>query len=350
MGRSPDPAIPDAGAAIAATPDAGAAIAATEVVAAVITDARGRILLARRTEGRDLAGLWEFPGGKREPGETPEAALARELREELGIDVRIDDHLITVPQAYAAKRLHLDVRRVSRWTGIPRGLEGQALAWVPPDKLPGYAMPPADIPVVAALLQPDRYAISPPWGMSPTEGQPEAAAASWIAGLDATLAAGVKRIQARLPGVAPELQRRLVADAAKRCRTAGAELLVNADLALAQEFGIGLHLRAAQLAGLAERPALAPGAALAASCHHAEDLAHAARLGCDFAVVGAVKATATHPGQPGIGWEAFARLREGVSLPIYALGGLGPADLDDARRHGAQGIAAIRGLWGSAGA
>ncbi|MFC0717280.1 8-oxo-dGTP diphosphatase MutT, partial [Luteimonas padinae] len=132
-----------------------------DVVAAVITDARGRILLARRTEGRDLAGLWEFPGGKREPGETPEAALVRELHEELGIVAQVGAHLITVPQRYPDKRLRLDVRHVSRWTGLPRGREGQALAWVPPHKLASYAMPPADIPVVAALLQPDRYAITP---------------------------------------------------------------------------------------------------------------------------------------------------------------------------------------------
>ena len=132
-----------------------------DVVAGVITDARGRILLARRTEGRDLAGLWEFPGGKREPGETPEAALVRELHEELGIVAHVGDHLITVPQRYPDKRLRLDVRHVTRWTGVPRGREGQALAWVPPHKLPSYAMPPADIPVVAALLQPDRYAITP---------------------------------------------------------------------------------------------------------------------------------------------------------------------------------------------
>ena len=123
-----------------------------DVVAAVITDARGRILLARRTRNRDLAGLWEFPGGKREPGETPEAALARELQEELGIQARIDGHLITVPQRYPDKRLRLDVRRVTRWQGLPRGREGQALAWVPPHKLASYAMPRGH-PVVAALLQ-----------------------------------------------------------------------------------------------------------------------------------------------------------------------------------------------------
>src|SRR3546814_1261195 len=94
-------------------------------MAAAITDARGRILLARRTAGRDLAGLWEFPGGKREPGETPEHALVRELREELGIEVKIGAPLIAVAQQYPHKRLCLDVRRVTRWRGTPRGHEGQ---------------------------------------------------------------------------------------------------------------------------------------------------------------------------------------------------------------------------------
>lgn len=318
-----------------------------DVVAGVITDARGRILLARRTEGRDLAGLWEFPGGKREPGETPEAALARELHEELGIDARVGAHLITVPQRYPDKRLRLDVRHVTRWTGVPRGREGQALAWVPPHKLASYAMPPADIPVVAALLQPDRYAITPGLASpaAPATADPDAAATAWLAGLDATLATGISRLQLRLPGAAPGLFRELAIAAAARCRRSGAELLLNADMALACELGVGVHLRSSQLGTLDERPVLAEGALLAASCHTAGDLAHAARLGCDFAVLGAVKPTATHPGQPGIGWEAFAALRESVSLPVYAIGGLKPDDRGDARRQGAQGIAGIRALW-----
>src|SRR5688572_31576776 len=132
-----------------------------EVVAGVIRDARGRVLLARRTEGRDLAGLWEFPGGKHEPGETAQAALTRELREELGIEIEIGSPLIRVPQTYPHKRLCLDVHEVRAWRGTVRGLEGQALAWVPQHKLADYAMPPADIPVVAALLQPDRYLVTP---------------------------------------------------------------------------------------------------------------------------------------------------------------------------------------------
>ncbi len=125
------------------------------VVAAVLRDPRGRILLARRTEGRDLAGLWEFPGGKVESGETPEAALVRELREELGILATVGAEVLRVSHEDAAKQLLLDVRDAS-FSGRPRGLEGQALAWVPLRKLVDYPMPPADRPVVDELLK--RYA------------------------------------------------------------------------------------------------------------------------------------------------------------------------------------------------
>lgn len=121
------------------------------VVAGVIRDVRGRILLARRTEGRDLAGLWEFPGGKVEPGESPEDALVRELREELGIEATVGAPVACVPLETPGKRLLLDVREVA-FSGHPRGLEGQPLAWVPLRKLVDYPMPPADLPVVAELL------------------------------------------------------------------------------------------------------------------------------------------------------------------------------------------------------
>ena len=306
-------------------------------MAAAITDARDRVLLARRTEGRDLAGLWEFPGGKREPGESPEQALTRELQEELGIDVRIGDPLIAVAQQYPHKRLRLDVRMVTHWQGTPRGHEGQALAWVPREKLVGYAMPPADRPVVAALLQPDRYLVTPSPG-DPGEDE------SWLAALDQSLDAGIRRVQLRLPGLEADRGRVLVVAAARRCAAAGAEVLVNGDVALAQELGLGLHLRAAQLRELHERP-VATDVQLAASCHDAEELRMAEALGCDFAVVGPLKPTPTHPDATGIGWTRFEHLREHVSLPIYAIGGLDPDDIATARQHGAQGIAAIRGLW-----
>ena len=309
------------------------------VLAGVITDARGRVLLARRTEGRDLAGLWEFPGGKREPGESAEQALARELEEELGIRVELGAPLITVPHRYPHKRLRLDVRRISGWDGTLRGLDGQALAWVPRSKLASYAMPGADRPVVAALLQPDRYLVTP----APTDD-----ASGWLAGLGRALhAGGVARVQLRGAGedAGTGEWRALARDAASLCKAARAEVLVNSDVALARELRIGVHLKSSQLAGLAQRP-LPATLPVAASCHDAADLRHAERLRCDFAVLGPVRPTPSHPDAPGIGWDAFEALREDSTLPVYAIGGLGPADVEEARRHGAQGVAGIRGLWG----
>lgn len=306
-----------------------------EVVAGVIRDARGRVLLARRTEGRDLAGLWEFPGGKRESGESPEAALIRELREELGIDVEIGAALINVPQAYPDKRLQLDVRMIEHWRGTVRGLEGQALAWVPPHKLASYAMPPADRPVVAALRQGDRYLVTPEPGDDET---------GWLAGLQRALAAGIVRVQLRAPNADSTRWRALAARAVEVCRATGAEVLVNADIELARHLAVGVHLRAAQLVTLQQRP-LPADLPVAASCHDVDELRAAQALGCDFAVVGPIKPTASHPGVGTLGWPGFSALREAVSLPLYAIGGLASDDIAQARRHGAQGIAAIRALW-----
>lgn len=304
------------------------------VVAAVLRDARGRILLARRTAGRDLAGAWEFPGGKVEPGESALEALDRELHEELGIRVLAAEPLIAVPQAYPAKRIVLDVYTVTAFEGTPRGRERQALAWSPVEKLSSYPMPPADRPVVAALTAPARYLISP--------DVPERA--PFLARLDRALAAGVRRVQLRARGLDPAALALLARDAGLRCRVQGAELLVNGEPALAADLGLGLHLRSSQLMALRQRP-LPEGQTVAASCHDAEQLAQAERLGLDFVVLGPVRATESHPEANPLGWGGFSALREGVSLPIYALGGMKPADLAVARRHGAQGVAGIRSLW-----
>ena len=305
------------------------------VVAAVLRDARGRILLARRTAGRDLAGAWEFPGGKVEAGETPLAALDRELGEELGIRVRSAEPLISVPQAYPQKRIVLDVYTVTAFEGAPRGLEGQALAWSPLEKLASYPMPPADRPVVAALTAPDRYLVSPE-AIEP---------AAFLARLDRALAAGARRLQLRVRGLAPEALASLAREAAARCHRTGAELLLNGEPGLAADLGVGLHLTARQLMALDALPPLAPGQRVAASCHDAAELARAEALGVHFAVLGPLRATESHPGAPALGWDRFSLLREGVSLPIYAIGGMKPADVALARRHGAQGVAGIRAFW-----
>lgn len=306
-----------------------------EVVAGVLRDAGGRVLLTQRGPGSDLAGLWEFPGGKREPGESPQAALRRELHEELGIDVGALRPLIAVPQAYPDKRIRLDVHEVVDFTGAPQGRESQALAWVEPADLHRYPMPPADVPVVAALTIPPYYAITP---------EPGGKHDDFLCVCERLLETGIRRLQLRVRGADAATRASLARALLPRCRAAGAELLVNGDLALARELGIGLHLRSAQLREFAARPLPLPQS-LAASCHDVEELRLARALGVDFVVLGPVQATASHPDAPLLGWERFAALREHSDLPIYALGGLGRDDLAPARTHGAQGIAGIRAFW-----
>ena len=123
------------------------------VVAVALIDVDGRVLIARRPEGKQLAGLWEFPGGKVEPGERPEAALIRELREELGIEVSEAclSPFVFASHAYDDFHLLMPLYLCRRWEGTVVAREHSALAWVRPDKLADYPMPPADDPLVAWL-------------------------------------------------------------------------------------------------------------------------------------------------------------------------------------------------------
>ncbi|MGR3571474.1 (deoxy)nucleoside triphosphate pyrophosphohydrolase [Brevirhabdus sp.] len=123
------------------------------VSAVALIDADGRVLLTRRPEGKSLAGLWEFPGGKVEPGETPEAALIRELHEELGIDTWKSclAPLCFASHSYDDFHLLMPLFACRKWDGIPKGLENQRLAWVRPNALRDYPMPPADLPLIPIL-------------------------------------------------------------------------------------------------------------------------------------------------------------------------------------------------------
>lgn len=123
------------------------------VAAVALVDPDGRVLLAQRPEGKSLAGLWEFPGGKVEPGESPETALIRELQEELGIETKSSclAPLTFASHGYDDFHLLMPLFVCRRWEGIAHGREGQALAWVAPNRLRDYPMPPADLPLIPIL-------------------------------------------------------------------------------------------------------------------------------------------------------------------------------------------------------
>jgi 8-oxo-dGTP diphosphatase len=293
------------------------------------------VLLARRALHAHQGGLWEFPGGKVEHGETAAQALARELHEELGIITVASRPLLRVPYRYPDKAVLIDVWQVDSFSGVPHGREGQPLAWVEPDALPQQSMPAANRPIAAAVRLPPWYLITPP-----PEDLP-----AFLRSLERSLEAGARLVQlrAKLPAAVPLQQ--LGQACLARCRAFGARLLVNADPALARELGAdGVHLNSAQLMGLQRRP-LAPDRWVAASCHGPAELAHAAAIGVDFAVLSPALPTASHPHAAPLGWPAFAQLVGRCPLPVYALGGMRPDLLTTAQAHGAIGIAGISGLW-----
>ncbi len=304
------------------------------VAAAALRAVDGRVLVQRRPDHLDHGGLWEFPGGKVEPGESVAEALARELDEELGVQPASGTPLIRVPWDYGHRRVVLHVREIAAWSGTPAGREGQETAWLAPGQMDGRAWPAANWPIVRALQLPDRYLITP---------QAPAEPAAWLQRLEAALAGGVSLVQLRRPdldGAAlVELGRALQA----RCDAYGARLLVNAPAGTARAVGAdGVHWSGRALAAAPRRPAGARW--VGASCHDRAGLARAAACGADFALLSPVRWTASHPEQAGMGWARFAELVAGAPLPVYALGGVGPADIPTARACGGQGVAAIRGL------
>ena len=300
-----------------------------EVAAGVLTDGGGRVLLMQRLPGKHLAGLWEFPGGKLEPGETIEHALARELREELGIEAHAFAPLISLPWRYPEKSVRLHALRVIGWRGEPQAHEGHPLHWTPIEAMDPVQMPPADRPIVAALRLPAHYQITP--------GDLDALRAG--ACLEA--AGGSSLLQLRLPGCGRDEVRsmtRQLLDCAPDLRR---RLLLNHDIELARELGVGVHLRASQLRELQRRP-LPEAQWVGASCHGADELESAVTIGADFATLSPVRATSSHPDASPLGWNRFAELVREARLPTYALGGVGPDDLERARMAGAQGVAGIR--------
>lgn len=309
------------------------------VAAAAVFDAAGRVLLSRRHPHSHQGGLWEFPGGKLEPGEDVAGALRRELLEELAIEPLHSRPLIRVHHDYGDRRVLLDVWRVDRYRGTPRGCEGQPIDWFAPDRLDTLAFPGANLPIVQAVRLPDTYAISPPLGVAP--------ARDLVQAVEAALDRGLRLLQLRQPGMPVDRFRALARAVAGLCERHGARLLVNADPVEAGPCGAaGVHLNSRRLMALRNRP---PGKDLlvAASCHDPRELAHACALGLDFVVCSPVLPTPSHPGAATLGWTGLRRLTEAASVPVYALGGMVPGDLPEAWRHGAQGIAAMRALLGN---
>jgi 8-oxo-dGTP diphosphatase len=209
--------------------------------------------------------------------------------------------------------------------------------WVAVDRLPELEFPAANQPIIQALRLPDRYLITP---------EPGDDLDHFLDGLRHSLApGGLRLVQLRAKRLSGDRLQALAGEALTLCRRFDAQLLVNADPEVVERIGAdGVHLSGERLHRLDRRP-LPRSSWVAASCHGIGDLHQARRIGVDFVVLGPVGETPTHPGSQTMGWEAFGSLCDEASMPVYALGGMGPDDIPEARSRGGQGIAAIRALW-----
>lgn len=305
-----------------------------DAAVAVLMRPDGQVLLGQRPEGKPWAGWWEFPGGKIEEGESALHALQRELEEELGTQATEAYPWLTRSFDYPEKTVRLHFFMVRGWTAEPHGREGQQLSWQSPAALTVGPMLPANEPILAALMLPPVYAIT---------NLAQAGEEKFFAQLEQTLKQGLRLIQVREKQLARDVLYRFAEKLLKLARPYDARVLINGNVGLARELGAdGVHLSSGQLMALQGKP---ENMICAASCHSAAELAQAQRLGLDFVVLGPVLPTQSHPGGQAMGWENFAGLVKDVSLPVYALGGLQPQDMQVAWESGAHGLAMQRGVW-----
>ena len=308
------------------------------VAVAVIRGSDGRILIAKRPDNKHMGGYWEFPGGKVENNEAVTDALARELREELDISASRFEPLIQVRHDYPDKSVLLDTWWVDGVEGQPRGNEGQEIGWVNPAQLAELDFPPANGPIVNAVLLPHQYMIT---GLF-------SSAAELLEKVSAQLDKGVRLIQFRAPWLQRRPYEHLAHELHHLCQPYGAKLLLKGEPELLQEpWCDGIHLRSDQLQVPAEKwqQFRRPGQWLAASCHNQEQLQQAVEAKMDFVTLSPVRPTKSHPGRLSMGQEHATQLTRACPVPVFWLGGLGISDESLVVVSGAQGVAGIGAFW-----
>jgi 8-oxo-dGTP diphosphatase len=263
-------------------------------------------------------------------------ALTRELKEELGIVPLACEPLIRIRHEYGDRKLVLEFFRVTRYQGQAKGLEGQPLKWLLPSDMVPHHFPAADRPVITALELPCRYLIT---------GEDEQRPEVFLQRLEAALGRGIGIVQLRLHGISDLRYRDLLSTCLPCCRAAGVKLMINRPDHVVAWWGEadGIHLTTRQLMMIDRRPT---GIGLVgASCHTLDELQRAAQMELDYALLSPVAPTRSHPQTPALGWSCFAKWVDQVNIPVYALGGMQPGALKQAKLAGAQGIAGISAFW-----
>lgn len=324
-----------------------------QVAVGIVVDQAGQILIAKRPEHVHQGGLWEFPGGKLEGGESVHCALVRELQEELAITVVTTELLLQIHHDYGDKKVCLNVHNVTHFTGIASGNEGQQIAWVSLNELHQYSFPSANHAIITALTLPDRMLVT---GAADTTKL-------FLRRLELALQKNIRLVQLRCPRLDRHAYLALVQQVQPLSASYNAQLLLNttpeifAQVLAAETFlnakslpnlapmpHLGLHLNSNQLQAFKTRP-IAKKYLLGASCHNLAEITQARNLDVDYILLSPVAQTTTHPNVQPLGWNTFAELLTKAGVPVFALGGMQEADLPIAKSVGAHGIAAISCWW-----
>ena len=303
-----------------------------------------RVLICWRDASLHQGNRYEFPGGKLEVGESPEQALKRELREELAIEVQ---HCVKAQQLYfnyPEKTVCLHIFKVTQFTGQPKGQQQQAVMWVPISELSNYRFPDANAPILRMLQLPKHYVITYPlddkkitsnkniqqwldWHVAHT------VANSWLYVREKTMISSdyrtvIQCFKAQRPDLNLVVEYRHLA-------------LLSDQL----NFLRGLHLTQTDLMQQAAQLNIDDHLLLFAACHDQAAVAKANQLKVDAVLISPLHPTASHPNQPTLGWQAWQQLVEQSQLPVYALGGVAPADLLKVQHAGGFGVAGIRAFY-----
>lgn len=304
---------------------------------------QGRVLIARRPDHAHQGGLLEFPGGKVEPGETVQAALVREVREETGLQIPPASlqPVIGIRHDYGDKRVFLDVWSTDQAVGEALGREGQTISWLDPWRLQDDEFPAANRAIIRALQLPSVLAIT-------GDIRSGAAGAQQLRrALENFPDPGVAPLVVlRTPGMAAAEYSRLAEAALSVCEDFSAGLLLHGAPSVYEgnPGSAGLHLPWHEARKLVARP-VPRGAWLGVSCHSAAEMDHAVAIQADYVTLSPVKPTASHPSASALAWPMFRDLVARAPIPVFGLGGVALSDLDRLRRAGAQGVAGIRFWW-----
>lgn len=304
------------------------------VAVGVLLNEDDEVLVALRSAELHQGGLWEFPGGKVEPGESVESALAREFEEELGINISACSPMTQIRHDYVDKSVLLDVWRVREFEGSPEGREGQPIEWRAISDLKAKDFPQANERIIRVLRLPARIAVTPDVG--------EFEQVSKL--IEYQIEQDLQLIYFRQTELAAATYLDWYARAEQLSKGSSTRLMFCPPSDRIAGFAMpeiqALHITSKQLQSVQSRPT--PRQILfSVSCHNLQELQKAEEVDADFAFLSPVSATDKYSSTELLGWDGFRNLAGQVNMPVFALGGMSEADLAISRAYGAFGIAGI---------